>query len=172
MWEFYVALIRAGCSRDDHKRSRHSMCGSVVVTFRGPQRRRAGGVPGGVYERSGLLVCVCLFLVNVASARVLRDAGRRRVLSSSSLDASHCVELCVAHWYRSGTALLGALLLTSWKQALIMVTAGPVVSRRARSVAGLWRPTSLRILSVDESSSAARDQAASASTAVVLTSPL
>jgi len=69
------------------------MCGSVAVTFRGPQRRRAG-VPGGVYERSGLLVCVCLSLV--ASARVLRDSWRRGVLSSSPLDASHCVELCVA----------------------------------------------------------------------------
>jgi len=75
-------------------------------------------------------------------------------------------------WCRSGTALLGAPLLTSWKQALVMVTTGRVVSRRARSVAGPWRRTSLRILSVDESSSAARDQAASASTAVVLMSPL
>jgi len=72
------------------------MCGSVVVTFRGSQRRRAGGVLGEVYERSGLFVCVCLSLVNVASARVLRDSRRKGVLSSSSLDASHCVELCVA----------------------------------------------------------------------------
>jgi len=65
------------------------------VYRRGFQRLRAGGVPGGVYERSGLLVCVCSSLVVVASTCVLRDSWRWYAWSSS-LDDSHWCETCVA----------------------------------------------------------------------------
>jgi len=47
-----VALKRAVC-RCGHALGLHSRRGSVIVRRRGPQRRRTGGVPGGVYDRSG-----------------------------------------------------------------------------------------------------------------------
>jgi len=53
---FYVALRRAVGFDVLYRRSRHSMRGKVVVYRLDFQRFKAGGVPGGVYERSGLLV--------------------------------------------------------------------------------------------------------------------
>jgi len=43
------------------------MLGWVVVNLLGFHRRSAGGVPGGVYERSGLFVCVWLSFDDGAS---------------------------------------------------------------------------------------------------------
>jgi len=102
---FVVALRRAVCSRD-YARGLHSSRGSVAVRRRGPQRRKAGGVPGGVYDRSGewSLVCVAWSDFPWASTWVCRSvtSGRGR---SSSLLASQSLSHCTAcevvsgrHW--------------------------------------------------------------------------
>jgi len=54
-----VALKRA-VGRGGHALGLHLRRGTVVVTRLSPQRRKAGGVPGGVYDRSGRSLVVCV----------------------------------------------------------------------------------------------------------------
>jgi len=98
MWPWEGPLVSVSL----YRRSRHSMRGKVVVYRRGFQRLKAGGVPGGVYERSGLLVWIGCSPAIDASTCVPQVAVSGWVRSSSSLDVSHCVELCVAWVWVSG----------------------------------------------------------------------
>jgi len=54
-----VALKRA-VGHEGHALGLHSRRGIVFVMRLGPQRRKAGGVPGGVYDRSGRSSVICV----------------------------------------------------------------------------------------------------------------
>jgi len=68
----------------------------VVVRCRGPQRLRAGGIPGGVYDRSGLPVCVCCSLARFTSAGTVgRGFLSDGSSACSSAEDSQSLALCV-----------------------------------------------------------------------------